>query len=368
MKHTLCLLPPPAAATRRGQYGAERMQLVVLGGEPLERLEAWVAELFAPVPRGVSGPAASFAAAGKPFEVRWRQGARVGALWRALPAASICGVSVGQLAAAWCVMVVAVACDAAVWLFCRTPVQHSTRRPVCRCNHCCPLPPPNSNARAALAASRQPRQGRSLYLAPAVKEHHEVTVTFQLPCLRGQYTNKPDSYISHLVGHEGPGSLLSALKVCGEPVMRTLLCWCAVHRRRAGAPCFCCSARAAAAHAGARADARVPAAACTSRASARPQARGWAIELCAGVDDDGYNANTAVYLFTVSIVLTEAGLAAGPGLGLAPVGLLFQYLRLLEQTGERARAHAVCCASAVCDRAHSACIVLVQAPDVLHIA
>jgi hypothetical protein len=40
-----------------------------------------------------------------------------------------------------------------------------------------------------------------------------VTVTFQLPCLRSNYPNKPEHYISHLVGHEGPGSLLSALKV-----------------------------------------------------------------------------------------------------------------------------------------------------------
>lgn len=56
-------------------------------------------------------------------------------------------------------------------------------------------------------------QGRVLYVAPAVKEHHEVTVTFQLPCLRPLYASKPDHYISHLVGHEGPGSLLAALKV-----------------------------------------------------------------------------------------------------------------------------------------------------------
>lgn len=50
-------------------------------------------------------------------------------------------------------------------------------------------------------------------MSPAVKEHHEVTVTFQLPPLRKHYRTKPDHYISHLVGHEGPGSLLSALKV-----------------------------------------------------------------------------------------------------------------------------------------------------------
>jgi secreted Zn-dependent insulinase-like peptidase len=33
------------------------------------------------------------------------------------------------------------------------------------------------------------------------------------------------------------------------------------------------------------------------------------------------------------MTLTEAGLNAGPGLGLAPVGLLFQYLSLLRAAG-----------------------------------
>jgi hypothetical protein len=81
-------------------------------------------------------------------------------------------------------------------------------------------------------------QGRTLHIAPAVKEQHEVTVTFPLPPLRRYYTTKPDHYISHLVGHEGPGSLLSALK-----------------------------------------------------------ARGWVTDLCAGVEDDGYGANSCCYLF-----------------------------------------------------------------------
>ena len=63
------------------------------------------------------------------------------------------------------------------------------------------------------------------------------------------------------------------------------------------------------------------------------QARGWAVELCAGIDDDGYSFNTAAYLFTVNIVLTEAGLNAGPGCGLAPVGLLFNYIKLITTTG-----------------------------------
>ena len=34
--------------------------------------------------------------------------------------------------------------------------------------------------------------------------------------------------------------------------------------------------------------------------------------------------NTACFLFSITMNLTEAGLAAGPGLGLAPVSLAFQ--------------------------------------------
>ena len=48
---------------------------------------------------------------------------------------------------------------------------------------------------------------------PSVREQHEVSLTFPLPCLFQHYGTKSDHYISHLVGHEGPGSLLSALKV-----------------------------------------------------------------------------------------------------------------------------------------------------------
>jgi hypothetical protein len=74
-------------------------------------------------------------------------------------------------------------------------------------------------------------QGRVLYVAPAVKDHHEVTVTFQLPCLRQLYTSKPDHYISHLVGHEGPGSLLAALKVGkhGRDWAHESICLCACY-------------------------------------------------------------------------------------------------------------------------------------------
>ena len=91
-------------------------------------------------------------------------------------------------------------------------------------------------------------------LSPSVKEGHQVVALFQLPSLTNQYRSKADEYLSHLVGHEGRGSLLSALK-----------------------------------------------------------ARGWASELSAGVGDTGYDRNTAAYVFEVHMTLTEAGLAAQPG-------------------------------------------------------
>ena len=205
-----------------------------------------------------------------------------------------------------------------------------------------------------------PFEGGRLYLLPAVRDEHRLTAAFQLPCLNGKYrcgrapgaggrggaggvgaarggslnataprlpcrlapttTNpaiahsrrkKADEYLAHFVGHEGAGSLLSALK-----------------------------------------------------------ARGWATELSAGVSDQ----SSVMWLFEVSFTLTEAGLAARPGerrqqecggvgqgraaasahlsvlaclprpptpawprtragCGLAAAGLLFEYLAMLRAAG-----------------------------------
>lgn len=60
------------------------------------------------------------------------------------------------------------------------------------------------------------------------------------------------------------------------------------------------------------------------------QAKGWASEVSAGVDSTGYEHNQLVYLLTVSVTLTEAGLAAAPGAGLAVVSTIFQYLKMLQ--------------------------------------
>ncbi len=59
------LLYPP-----RREYGARRMHLVLLGGEPLDTLQAWVGELFGEVPCGPCGKPRTFGDAGMPFEVR----------------------------------------------------------------------------------------------------------------------------------------------------------------------------------------------------------------------------------------------------------------------------------------------------------
>lgn len=59
------------------QYSAERMALVVLGGQPLEELEEWVGELFGGVPGGL-GPRPSFSGQGMPFQVSCAEAGQLG--------------------------------------------------------------------------------------------------------------------------------------------------------------------------------------------------------------------------------------------------------------------------------------------------
>ena len=47
-----------------------------------------------------------------------------------------------------------------------------------------------------------------------VKETHSVELGWPLPEQHSHYLSKPVSYLSHLFGHEGSGSILSLLKVC----------------------------------------------------------------------------------------------------------------------------------------------------------
>ncbi|KAK9862426.1 hypothetical protein WJX84_001898 [Apatococcus fuscideae] len=119
-----------------------------------------------------------------------------------------------------------------------------------------------------------PFQGGQLHLLPSVRDYHEIIVTFQFPCLNEAYGSKADEYIAHLIGHEGPGSLLSALKK-----------------------------------------------------------RGWVNDLEAGIGETGYDRCSAAYIFDVQMRLTDAGLDAPPGSGLAVVELLFNYISLLRREG-----------------------------------
>lgn len=51
----------------RQKYSAERMALVVLGGDSLDTLEGWVRQLFAMVPSG-KGPKESFKGMPQPYQ------------------------------------------------------------------------------------------------------------------------------------------------------------------------------------------------------------------------------------------------------------------------------------------------------------
>ncbi|CBJ49276.1 conserved unknown protein [Ectocarpus siliculosus] len=55
---------------------------------------------------------------------------------------------------------------------------------------------------------------RRIHVVP-VKESRDVTMSWPLPPIEQHFRSKPDSYLSHLVGHEGSGSLLSLLKAKG---------------------------------------------------------------------------------------------------------------------------------------------------------
>ena len=51
-----------------------------------------------------------------------------------------------------------------------------------------------------------------LYRIVPVKDRHNLSITWQLPPQIDRWKTKPCDYIAHLLGHEGQGSLLSALK------------------------------------------------------------------------------------------------------------------------------------------------------------
>lgn len=110
----------------------------------------------------------------------------------------------------------------------------------------------------------------TMSIIPSVCDEHKIGILFQLPSsLQKEYLKKAEDYVSHLVGHEGNGSLFDLLKK-----------------------------------------------------------REWATELCAGTIEQ----TSAAWLFEVSITLTELGMNASPGCGLAVVEAVFEYLSFLKSS------------------------------------
>jgi secreted Zn-dependent insulinase-like peptidase len=72
--------------------------------------------------------------------------------------------------------------------------------------------PNDSKPLMSIKGAGYPFERSVMCFAPSIKERHQVFVTFQLPSLQQQYDKKCDEYLSHLIGHEGPGSLLSELR------------------------------------------------------------------------------------------------------------------------------------------------------------
>ncbi|KAJ6361050.1 hypothetical protein OIU77_004976 [Salix suchowensis] len=107
-----------------------------------------------------------------------------------------------------------------------------------------------------------------LYRLEAVKDVNILNLTWTLPCLHQDYLKKSEDYLSHLLGHEGKGSLHSFLKV-----------------------------------------------------------RGLATSLSAGVGDEGMHRSSIAYIFGMSIHLTDSGLEKIFDI----IGFVYQYLKLLRE-------------------------------------
>ncbi|XP_051946151.1 insulin-degrading enzyme-like isoform X2 [Xyrauchen texanus] len=56
---------------------------------------------------------------------------------------------------------------------------------------------------------------RHFYKVVPIKDIRNLYVTFPIPDLQKYYKSNPGHYLGHLIGHEGPGSLLSELKAKG---------------------------------------------------------------------------------------------------------------------------------------------------------
>ena len=71
--------------------------------------------------------------------------------------------------------------------------------------------PSTAAARAGSGVRSQSTRGVRSQVVP-VKDVHIIRLTWALPPVVAHYHSKPDEYASHLLGHEGAGSVLAELK------------------------------------------------------------------------------------------------------------------------------------------------------------
>lgn len=64
---------------------------------------------------------------------------------------------------------------------------------------------------------------QQIYKIVPIKDIRNLYVTFPIPDLQKYYKSNPGHYLGHLIGHEGPGSLLSELKSKGKYLGHQLL-------------------------------------------------------------------------------------------------------------------------------------------------
>ncbi|KAJ1699101.1 hypothetical protein LUZ63_007613 [Rhynchospora breviuscula] len=112
------------------------------------------------------------------------------------------------------------------------------------------------------------KQGKQ-YKLEAVKDVHNLDLSWTLPCLHNEYLKKPHCYLGHLLGHEGKGSLCSFLK-----------------------------------------------------------AKGWAASVGAGVGSEGTHRSAFAYIFAVTIQLTSEGLEKMYEV----IDAVYQYIKLLRES------------------------------------
>lgn len=109
-----------------------------------------------------------------------------------------------------------------------------------------------------------------LYRVIPMKDYHSVEINWALPSLLNYYRTKPLHYISHLIGHEGRGSILSYLKK-----------------------------------------------------------KVWAVGLYSGNDESGFEHNSTYALMSISVELTDEGFKNVDKV----LQVVFQYLAMIREEG-----------------------------------